>query len=175
MSQEERTGKRDLTYSKWHRRMSTRRFVGIEDAQLLAMIDLDASLFVEYDDGTKEPLALCEIARDTGQSHKTATVTTKLAMRTRDPVVPAYLILYMVGRNANPAYPEEFDIERFRVKRLWPNPYNEWRIATPEKWCKFLLRLRRISADKLDAIESQYLSNWSAPNTPRVPVQPVLW
>lgn len=44
--QEERYGNRDRTYSAWHRRLSTRRFVGLERAQLLAMIDLDAALYV---------------------------------------------------------------------------------------------------------------------------------
>ena len=64
MSQEERHGTRDRSYSAWHRRQSTRRYIGIEKATLLAMIDLDASLYVEYDDGTKEPLALIETAQD---------------------------------------------------------------------------------------------------------------
>lgn len=79
--QEERYGTRDRTYSAWHRRLSTRRFVGIDRAQLLAMIDLDASLYVEYDDRTKEPVALIETARDVGQEHKPVTVTRRLAVR----------------------------------------------------------------------------------------------
>src|SRR5688500_12286183 len=73
MSQEERFGTRDRSYSAWHRRNSTRRFVGIERAQTLAMIDLDASLYVEYDDATKEPIALIETAIDCGQEFKPAT------------------------------------------------------------------------------------------------------
>ena len=51
--QEEIYGTRDRAYSAWHRRGSTRRYVGIDRAQLLAMIDLDAALYVEYDNGTK--------------------------------------------------------------------------------------------------------------------------
>lgn len=70
MSQEERYGARDMSYSAWHRRNSTRRFIGIEYAQLLAMIDVDVSLYVEYDDKTKMPLALIEIAIDVGQESK---------------------------------------------------------------------------------------------------------
>ena len=58
MAQEEKYGNRDLTYSAWHRRRSTGRFVGIEHAQLLAMIDMDHTLWIEYDDGSKEPVAL---------------------------------------------------------------------------------------------------------------------
>jgi len=67
--QEERYGQRDRAYSAWHRRLSTRRFVGIDRAQLLAMIDLDAALYVDYDDRTKEPVALIETAMDVGQDH----------------------------------------------------------------------------------------------------------
>ena len=63
MSQEEKYNERRRDYSAWHRRNSTRRFIGIEHAQLLAMIDLDASIYVEYDDGTKEPIALIETAQ----------------------------------------------------------------------------------------------------------------
>lgn len=66
--QEEQYGTRDLTYSAWHRRLSTRRFVGIERAQALAMIDLDAALYIEYDQGSKHPVALIETARDVGQA-----------------------------------------------------------------------------------------------------------
>ena len=66
MAQEEVYNTRDRSYSAWHRRKSTGRFIGFEHAQLLAMIDLDASLYVEYDDGTKEPIALIETAIDVG-------------------------------------------------------------------------------------------------------------
>ena len=83
MAQEEKYGTRDRTYSAWHRRLSTQRFVGIEKAQLLAMIDLDASLYVEYDDGTKEPLALIETAQDIGQAFKPATVTLQIGQEGR--------------------------------------------------------------------------------------------
>lgn len=68
--QEERFNIRDLTYSAWHRRLSTRRFVGIEKAQSLAMIDLDGALYIEYDDGSKRPVALIETAIDVGQHTK---------------------------------------------------------------------------------------------------------
>ena len=49
------------------------------------MIDLDASLYIEYDDGTKEPLALIETAQDIGQTYKNTTVTKKLAERAKLP------------------------------------------------------------------------------------------
>ena len=147
MSQEERFGTRDRSYSAWHRRHSTRRYIGIEKAQLLAMIDLDASLFVEYDDGTKEPLALIETALDTGQSFKTATVTKKLAEKAN---LPCFVVLYTLADDQNPADREWKDIKMFRVKRLHPNAEHQWREVSPEKWAKTLLSMREWQAKRLD-------------------------
>jgi hypothetical protein len=147
MSQEERYGTRDRTYSAWHRRLSTRRFIGIEYAQLLAMIDLDASLYVEYDDGTKEPLALIETARDVGQKVKAASVTQKLAQRAN---LPSYVVLYTIGTECNPADPQWKDIIGFRVRRLWPNPSAIWVSVSPHWWAEHLLKLRKDIANKLD-------------------------
>jgi hypothetical protein len=150
MAQEEVYGTRDRVYSAWHRRGSTRRFVGIEPAQTLAMIDLDASLYIEYDDGTKEPLALIETARDVGQTYKCATVTTKLAQRCM-PILPAYVLLYTLSEVPNPADPAWQDIASFRVKRLHPKPQHEWVIYTPQAWAVFLVKLRKRTGEILDA------------------------
>ena len=79
MTQEERYGTRDGAYSAWHRRYSIRRFVGIENAQLLGMIDVDTILWVEYKDKERWPTVLIETAQDVGQPYKTATVTQNLA------------------------------------------------------------------------------------------------
>jgi hypothetical protein len=149
---EEKYGSRDRSYSAWHRRLSTRRFIGIERAQLLAMIDLDASLYVEYDDGTKEPLALIETARDVGQDYKTATVTKKLAERAN---MPCFVLLYTIGTAPNPADHLWPDITSFRVKRLWPKPEFQWRTVTPEAWANTLLRLRAKKLDDADARENK--------------------
>jgi hypothetical protein len=145
--QEERYRTRDRTYSAWHRRLSTRRFIGIEYAQLLAMIDLDASLYIEYDDHTREPLALIETAKDIGQEYKTAIVTQKLAIRAQ---LPAYVVLYTPSALSNPADAAYRDIKSFRVKRLNPRPDKSWIIYTPQEWCANLLKLRKFSADLLD-------------------------
>lgn len=149
MSQEERHGERDGTYSAWHRRNSTRRFVGIEQAQLLGMIDLDASLWVEYDDGDKEPLALIETAEDIGQQYKTATVTTKLAERAH---LPAWVLLYRKADGPNPADPRWPDIASFRAKRLCPNAESNWTTYTPDAWAKRLVAIRRKATDILDGV-----------------------
>jgi len=147
--QEEVYGTRDRAYSAWHRRLSTRRFVGIESAQVLAMIDLDASLYVEYDDASKEPLALIETAIDRGQAYKCATVTTKLAQRCT-PVLPAYVVLYALADTPNPADTAWPDIAGFRVKRLHPKPQSEWKVYTPTEWATFLVRLRQRVGEILD-------------------------
>lgn len=95
------------------------------------MVDLDCALWCEYDDGTKEPLALIETARDVGQDYKSATVTARLAMLAR---LPAYVVLYRRAPSMNPADPRIPDIDQFRVKRLWSLPENTWRIVSPREW-----------------------------------------
>ena len=148
MTQEEKYGDRDLTYSAWHRRRSTGRFVGIESAQLLAMIDLDVMLFVEYDDDTKEPVALIEVAQDVGQKNKPSTVTRKLAKRAD---IPAYVTLYQTSEERpNPADPNLPDIEGFRVKRIWPQTEYKWRCLTPQEYAKSLLRMREWQGKRID-------------------------
>lgn len=146
--QEERFGIRDRAYSAWHRRLSTRRFVGIEKAQLLSMIDLDGALYCEFDGASSEPLALIETAMDRGQSRKSATVTRRLAERAR---VPAYTVLYLPGDKRNPADQSQPDIKRFRVRRLWPCPEATWRTLNPAEWARALVQIRAWSALRLDA------------------------
>ncbi len=148
MAQEERYGYRGREYSVWHRRNSTRRFVGIEHAQRLAMIDVDAAIFLEYDDGTKEPMALVEVARDVGQDHKTATVTQTLAAKAK---IPAYVVLYTLSDQANPADKTCCDIQAFRVRLL--NPYvTAWVLMSPVSWAKYLLRVREFVAGVCDGL-----------------------
>ena len=145
--QEEQYNERDRSYSAWHRRLSTRLYVGIEKAQLLAMIDLDASLYVEYDDGTKEPLALIETARDTGQPYKNATVTKKLAIRAN---IPCFVVLYKLSDEPNPADVKWKDVTQFRVKRLHPNEERDWRTLTPAEWANVLVEMRKWQAANVD-------------------------
>lgn len=149
---EERHGARDQTYSAWHRRLSTRRFIGIERAQLLSMIDVDACLYVEYDDGTKEPLALIETAHDVGQPYKSATVTATLARLAQ---IPAFCALYRCSERPNPADARWPDVEAFRVRRLWPKPEAAWREMSPAEWAKALLAMRHESCWRLDQAQAQ--------------------
>ena len=152
--QEEKYNCRDRSYSAWHRRNSTRRFIGIEKAQLLAMIDLDAALYIEYDDKSKEPLALVETARDVGQDFKNATVTLNLAKKAG---IPCYVLLYELSSVQNPSDTRVavcgkkfFDVERFRIKRLYPHPEKNWRTLTPQEWADGLVKLRVNTSRKVD-------------------------
>lgn len=164
MPQEEIFNTRDRAYSAWHRRMSTQRFVGIELAQVLSMIDLDASLYVEYDDKSKEPLALIETAIDTGRDSKAFTVTRNLAKRC-SPVVPAFVLFYTLSHNANPADRQWRDIDSFRVRRVWPEPVTDWKTFSPKEWADYLVGLRRNCAARIDKVinrERETFSNWAS-------------
>ena len=144
--QEEKHGFRDKSYSAWHRRTSTSRFIGLNQAQLLAMIDLDASLYVEYDDGTKEPLALIETAMDVGQPYKTATVTMKLSQRAD---IPSFVLLYELSDSKNPSDNSCFDIKGFRYKTLYPIKDTQWKQVTPKEWAVTLLKIREWSSNRI--------------------------
>jgi len=145
--EKEMFGTRDLCYSAWHRAASIRRFVGWEHAQLLAMVDADCILFLEYHDRSKEPLALIEAAIDVGQDYKAATAITQLAKRAR---IPAYLVLYERAAVINPADPRWNDVCGFRIKRLWPRADRAWRTVPPKEWAHALLQIRAWSARRLD-------------------------
>jgi len=147
--QTERYGTRDQAYSAWHRSQSTRRFVGIEQAARLSMIDLDGALYVEFDDGEREPLALIETARDVGQTFKCSTVTARLAQRAG---LPAYVVLYRTADLPNPADERQPDIQSFRVRRIWPHPEPAWRQLSPRSWAEALLQIRRWACAKLDGV-----------------------
>jgi hypothetical protein len=149
MAQEEIYGTRDRTYSAWHRRNSLRRFVGIECAQTASMIDLDAALYLNYDNKTKEPTNLIETAIDVGQSYKTATVTRNLARRVV-PLSPAYTLLYTKSKSPNPADPTQQDIDRFRYRRIWPEPATGWIICSPHDWAHILMSIRKDAARAID-------------------------
>ncbi len=142
----EKTGFRDQAYSAWHRVHSVRRFVGLEAAQTLSMIDLDAAMYVEYGDDNKEPLALIETAVDVGQKYKNATVTKNLARRAG---LRAYTVLYKLSDKTNPADPKVQDIEQFRVRQIWPTE-TDWKILTPEQWSRCIIKIRRDACAELE-------------------------
>jgi len=64
----------------------------------------------------------------------------------------AYVVLYQVGHEANPADLSQPDILMFRVRRIWPHPEAAWRLLTPGSWAEALLQIRRWACAKLDGV-----------------------
>lgn len=146
MSDQERYGFRNAAYSAWHRPDSVSRYIDLEQAQLLGMIDLDVALYLEFDRRGYYPVALVEVAVDVGQDHKCASVTQNLARLSE---LPAVLLLYKLSPNPNPTQPEVNDIQGFRFKKLYPLPDDtEWRPLTVSQWINLLIRIRKMGADR---------------------------
>ena len=156
MPQEEIFGTRDRSYSAWHRRNSTRRFVGIEKAQTLAMIDLDASLYVEYDDKTKDPLILIETAMDRARD-KTGNRYHKSWLSDAYPFV-GLCALYTLSNALNPADPTCKDIVCFRAKRLHQNRKRNGERSHPQEWADHLVALRNWASAQIDQHHKQSMS-----------------
>lgn len=129
---------RDRAYGVWHRARSIGRFIGHRQAESLTMADLDSVLFVEYGYSGKLPLALVEVARGIGQE-KPAGVIRELAKMAN---IPAFVALYTPAPRPNPISPAWHDIDQFRVRRLWPNPENVWRVLSPAEWADALVQIR---------------------------------
>jgi len=106
VSSRERTGRRDLTYSGWHRPESIRRY-GLTARQVyeMAMIDVDAC---EYCPHCREPLALIE-TQVSDRDPKLAPVMARLATMAG---IPAYSVSIAFG--------DQEAIAFFRVRRLAP-------------------------------------------------------
>lgn len=144
--QQERYSERRHDYSAWHRSKSICRYVGEEQARELSMIDLDMPVYVEYANDGKQPLALIELAQDVNQPFKTSTVTLNLAKRAN---IPCYVVLYELSDTPNPADPKWKDIKSFRIKRLYPEPENGWRLLTPQEWSEGLLKIREFGEKQI--------------------------
>lgn len=129
MSLNERSGKRDLLYSAWHRPASIKRFLGARRAAQLMVIDID---WCEACYACKRPLALIETQRS-GNAPKAATVTVALAKLAG---LPAFSVSYEESHEGG-------DIVRFRWKRLWPvgPALDQWFL--PAEYAEWLWSLRR--------------------------------
>lgn len=149
MADEEKYGFRDASYSEWHRTGNIKEFVGLEIAQTLKMIDLDCTIYCEYDDRSRLPIALIEVAVFQNNWTKPATVTQKLAELAR---IQAWVCLYELSNRPLGNKPNCWDIDAFHIKRLNPSPQRKWEKKTPKEYAKFLAGLRQFSADQVDKI-----------------------
>lgn len=146
MSDNEKYGTRDLTYSQWHRFRSIGRFVGgDEQGRRMSMIDIDCC---EYD-ASNDVVVLVETARDNGQENpfKQCKVTQQLAKRLG---CPAFVVLYTPSSEANPCAPDWKDISRFRVRQISPQEDRFWTILSPKEWALMLQNVREKESLRLD-------------------------
>jgi hypothetical protein len=127
VSTRERTGVRDLTYSKWHRAESVARFLTLSRAAKLTMIDIDGCEYCCYCSVT---LALIETQNST-RGPKPATVTKRLA---RDAGKSAYSVSYTPNDDSS-------DITGFAVRQLWPETGLSFE-ASPTEYAEWLESLR---------------------------------
>lgn len=130
-------------YSAWHRVGSLKRFIPEETARELAMIDVDVPLYVEYRDGSYDPICLIETAVFKGHYTKFAKVTANLARKAN---IPAYTVLYELDVMDNPAEPKWQDIIRFHVKRLHPRPETNYKILDSDEYIQLLCDIRKVKA-----------------------------
>lgn len=126
MSMDERTGVRDLSYSRWHRPASMRRFVDHRTASMATVIDID---WCEYCCLCSEPLALIETQAG-DRPPKSAKVTVKLAKRAG---LPAFSVSFVKG--------DDGDVTAFRWRMLHPTLTVERRY-TPGEYALFITELR---------------------------------
>jgi hypothetical protein len=140
MSMNERSGKRDLLYSAWHRPNGGRledgrkvpgiaRFLGPRRAAQLTVIDID---WCEACHACSTPLALIETQAG-DRPPKSATITVALAALSG---VPAYSVSFRRSKDGA-------DIDAFRWTRLWPaSPVCDlWH--SPAEYAEWLWELRR--------------------------------
>lgn len=141
VARKELTGRRDLSYNLWHRAESIRRFIEDAEAHGLCCMDVDATLWCEWQSGSKEPLILVETAEDAGQD-KPVTPLKRLAESAGR---AAYLVLYTLSDQPAFAYPEledARDLASFRVRRIWPEEEQEWLELCPADYARYLVRER---------------------------------
>ena len=124
--------KEQNVFNEWHRKHSIKRWLTEQDASRLYAMDLD---LIEYDWNTGKVVLLHEVAEDRGQRNKQTRVMTELA---KDADLYALCTLYTVSIHPNPANPQVPDISRFRVRRVWPDPQENFTVLSPSEYAKHL-------------------------------------
>ena len=139
MSQEERTNKRPLIYSAWHRSDSLSRFIDERTAVDCHMQDIDSIEYTRDEQGNMVFLAVIETKLDWGQEFEDTGVPKALGKKLG---VPVFFVFYTPSQEPNPANPRWPDIEMFCVRQVWPRT-TEWRNYTPQEWARFLADYRK--------------------------------
>jgi len=149
MSHLEVTHRRSEAYSAFHRAASINRFLQNPDlAHSLGMIDLDHTIWIEWQDKTFRPLALIETAEDTPRNRrKSVKVLKALALMAG---IPAFLVLVTEADWPNPTDRSVNDVRRFAMRRIdKPQPQHGYMERTPEEYVLWLVQLRQHQARQL--------------------------
>lgn len=128
MSMEERTGERDLLYSKWHRPSRIKEWMTPREAAMLTQIDID---WCEYCAFCGQPVALIE-TQESHRGPKSARVTSNLADLA---TMPAYSVAYQRTESGD-------DIALFTVRQLRPIELDVGEML-PNVYAYWLLSLRK--------------------------------
>lgn len=160
MSQQERNGgRRELTYSHWHRRESIGRYLTGYQAQFLYMADVDS---VERCNFCHQPVALIETTRYLGGDFtKDARTTQTLASRAGTPAYTVYFIADEPRTCPTCRFwvPEWPDIHGFFVDG--PLPTREPpRYLDPLQYAEWLVELRLAHADSCPSTPGWRRRNW---------------
>lgn len=131
MSGAERTGRRSLLYSGWHREHGLRERYGFtaREAWSLGVIDVDSCEFCRH---CLDPLALVE-TQESYRPPKPAPVMTRLAERAG---IPAFSVSIIPGAEHDPD-----PIALFMLRRLHP-PSDRVDVLTPAEYAAWLLTFR---------------------------------
>ena len=167
MSQEERTGERDLSYNIWHRAMSLQRYMdmSLAEAEKILYYDIDGAETYFYKSQTTSkwigyPLFYVETAKytrnyDTEKRPKAALGAAYLSSHPPEFMSKCYVVQYKTNGKINKFNAsknvEVQDLEELYVKRFFPfsRKENPWMHLTPEKWANELLRIREEQTKKL--------------------------
>ena len=133
MAQEERTGRRDLTFNKWHRMKSIKRFIGEEDAKVLYAQDID---LVEKNYSTGQPYIFHELAvynpgcmMDKKDTKTLVFLSSVLKEKGYDSEV--WLTFYEKSQSGE-------DIKRLFTRRVFPDEEKEFSTMQPEEYAVYL-------------------------------------
>lgn len=131
MSAHEKTGRRSLLYSGWHRERGLRERYGFTPRQAwsLGVIDIDSCEFCRH---CFDPLALVE-TQESYRPPKPAPVMSRLAARAG---IPAYSVSIVPG-----AEQDSDPIALFMLRRLHP-PTEHMDVFTGAEYAAWLLSLR---------------------------------
>lgn len=137
MSDRERTGHRDLLYSRWHRADQVARYIGLGDARRLKTIDVDSC---EWCARCQTPLVLIETKNSERSPAAFVTQTRVTAQLARMAGISAFCVTYtcVCGITRGHQTAEACDINRFQRLQVEPAGDDTVYVLTPAMYAGWL-------------------------------------